>query len=268
MSTANVNALFGGAADDGILSPGALQALTVNDLGAMIQAGLGIDPDSFTGTGEAFVTTMMPDDSGSIRFAGNSDAVRQGHNLVLDALGDSKQAGSIIVSTRYLNGHVLFDYRPLATAIRLDTQNYNPGLGTPLYDQSLVLLGGVIAKIKEFSDSGVTCRTGTLIISDGADEHSSKPRGGRGTTAQDVALVVRDLLAMETNIVAAMGIADGHTDFRRVFGEMGIPDQWILTPGDTPSEIRKAFGAFSKSMVRASQNAGSFSKQAVGGFGA
>ena len=37
--------------------------------------------------------TMMPDDSQSIAGAGNTDAVRDGHNFVLDALGSSKQVG-------------------------------------------------------------------------------------------------------------------------------------------------------------------------------
>jgi hypothetical protein len=69
----------------------------------------------------------------------------------------------------------------------------------------------------------------------------------------------------EAHIVAAMGISDGTTDFRSVFREMGIEDRWILTPGNNPSEIRKAFQVFSQSAVRASQ-AASFSSSALGGF--
>jgi len=53
---------------------------------------------------EVVLVTMMPDDSGSIAAAGNARAVRDGHNLVLDALAASKQAGEIFVHTRYLNG--------------------------------------------------------------------------------------------------------------------------------------------------------------------
>ena len=34
---------------------------------------------------------------------------------------------------------------------------------------------------------------------------------------------------------------------------MGIPDRWILTPGNSASEIRRAFAVFSQSAVRASQ---------------
>jgi hypothetical protein len=64
-----------------------------------------------------------------------------------------------------------------------------------------------------------------------------------------------------------MGIDDGRTDFRQVFGGMGFHDRWILTPANTPTEIRAAFGTFSQSAVRASQAVGSFSATAMGGFG-
>ena len=69
----------------------------------------------------------------------------------------------------------------------------------------------------------------------------------------------------ETHIVAAMGINDGSTDFRRVFREMGIEDQWSLTPGNDTSQIRRAFQVFSQSAVRASQSAAYFGQAVLGG---
>ena len=72
----------------------------------------------------------------------------------------------------------------------------------------------------------------------------------------------------ETHIVAAMGIDDGRTDFRWVFREMGIENQWILTPGNDASQIRRAFQVFSQSAVRASQSAARFGQVVLGGFGA
>src|SRR5690606_36401895 len=85
-------------------------------------------------------------------------------------------------------------------------------------------------------------------------------------TAATVRALVRDLFAQENHVVAAMGISDGATDFRAVFREMGIPDRWILTPGNSASEIRKAFQVFSRSAVAASQggalaNLGGFANQ-------
>jgi len=262
MSThTEISSLFQAAQSCGALSAASMQALTIADIGAMIQAGLGTPVDDVTAS-EAVLVTMMPDDSGSIRFAGNAQVVRDGHNLVLDALQHSHQRDSILAHTRFLNGHVLFPYCPIMQTVRLDQHNYDPGLGTPLYDQTVVLLGTVLAKAQEFADNGVLVRTVTLIITDGADEHS------RRATAQTVATLVQDMQQAETHIVAAMGIEDGSTDFRRVFREMGIEDQWILTPGNDVSQIRRAFQVFSQSAVRASQSAAHFGQAVLGGFGA
>ncbi len=256
-----VEDLFQAAHEEGDLSAESLSALSVDaDIGARIQAGLGIAPDDVPAS-EVLLVTMMPDDSGSIRMAGNDEAVRAGHNLVLEALLASRQKDDVLVHTRYLNGSVLYPYRPLADAVRMSRQNYDPNQGTPLYDQTVVLLGTVLAKSREFALAGVPARTVTLIITDGADMHSTRQ------TPASVRAIVSDMLRMEGHIVAAMGISDGSTDFRRVFLEMGIPDQWILTPGNTQSEVRKAFCAFSQSAVRVSQGAGSFSRAALGGFG-
>jgi len=132
-----------------------MQALTIADIGAMIQAGLGTPVDDVTAS-EAVLVTMMPDDSGSIRFAGNAQAVRDGHNLVLDALQHSHQRDSILAHTRFLNGHVLFPYCPIMQTVRLDQHNYDPALGTPLYDQTVVLLETELARAQEFADNDVS----------------------------------------------------------------------------------------------------------------
>jgi hypothetical protein len=259
-STLDVQELFRTAHEEGDLSGAALDALTIDaDIGAQIQAGLGLTPDDVPSS-EVVLVTLMPDDSGSIRFGGNADAVRDGHNLVLDALLQSKQKDEVLIHTRYLNGHVLFPYRHVRDAERLTSQNYDPNLGTPLYDQTAVLLGTVLAKAREFEGAGVPVRTVTLLITDGADAGSTRQ------TPQTLRPIVEDLLRLERHIVAAMGIDDGTTDFRRVFREMGIPDQWILVPGNSRTEIRKAFQAFSQSAVKASAGAMAFGQASVGGF--
>src|SRR5947207_2580155 len=109
--TANLSKLFQNAHADGELSAASLQALTVVDLGAQIQDGLGVPIDDVQAS-EVVLVTQMPDDSGSIAGSGNAQAVRDGHNLVLQALRQSRQRDAILAHTRYLNGHVLFPYRP------------------------------------------------------------------------------------------------------------------------------------------------------------
>jgi hypothetical protein len=261
MNAPNINDLFQTAYDEGLLSNASMQALNVFDIGAQIQAGLGIHVDDVMAS-EVVLVTIMPDDSASIRFSGNAQAVRGGHNSVLDALMATKQNQNIFIHNRYLNGQVLYPYCPLSEAIRMDTQNYNPNQGTPLYDQAVVLLGTVLAKAQDFADNGVPVRTISLIITDGADAGSVK------ASAKTVAAIVKDMLAAENHIIAAMGVDDGgQTDFHQVFKEMGIRDEWILTPGNSDSEIRKAFQVFSQSAVRVSQSAASFGNGSYGGFG-
>lgn len=243
-----VKKLLGDAHDQGALSDKSLKTLDVVDVGQQIQAGLGCTIDDI-GSSEVVLVTMMPDDSQSIAQAGNTDAVRDGHNFVLQALGGSKQSGEVLAHTRYLNGHVLCPYTALEHAIPMDGVNYRPNLGTPLYDQTCVVLGTVIAKAQELAQAGIAVRTVTLIITDGGDYGSTRCKPA------DVKALIDDMLAQENHIVAAMGISDGSTDFKQVFRSMGIPDRWILTPGNSASEIRRAFAVFSQSAVKASQGA-------------
>ncbi len=266
MSKTTVQTLFGGAVGTGQVGAQTLNLIEVQDLGAQIQAGIGALTVDDVKASELVLTGLMPDDSGSISTSGNTEEVIEGHNLVLDALLGSKQnAQGVLVLTRYLNGLVLNPSVLLKDAVRLDTKNYNPVLGTPLYDESFVFLSTILAKTQEFLDGGVACRSVSLIISDGKDEHSPRQFGGRGTKAGDVARLVREMLKTERHIIAGFGIGGG-ADFREVFGEMGIRDEWILTPGSDQSAIRRAFQVFSQSAARASESAGSFSQVAVGGF--
>ena len=246
--------LLADARKTGALSPTSATVLDVVDLGAQIQAGLGIAVDDVAAS-EVVLVTMMPDDSQSIAAAGNTAAVRDGHNLVLAALRKSRQAGDVFVHTRYLNGTILYPYVGLADAVAMDTSNYDPRHATPLYDQTVVLLGTVIAKSAELAAAGVPVRTVTLLITDGGDY------GSKRATAKDVRALVADLVAQENHVVAAMGICDGIIDFAKVFRDMGIADRWILTPGNTAGEIRKAFQVFSQSAAAVSVGAW------AGGFG-
>ena len=249
-----VKKLLEDAHRQGTLSAKSLHALDVVDLGAQIQAGLGVTIDDIAAS-EVVLLTMMPDDSGSIASAGNTEAVRDGHNFVIEALERSKQSGEVLAHTRYLSGRVLCPYTTLEHAVVMTAANYNPIHGTPLFDQTCVVLGTVIAKAQELAQAGIAVRTVTLIITDGGDYGSTRCKAG------DVKALVTDMLAQENHIVAAMGISDGSTDFKAVFHAMGIPDRWILTPGNSASEIRRAFQVFSQSAVRVSQGA-----QQLGGF--
>ncbi len=246
--------------------------LTADTLGPAIQAGLGhVSLDDIT-TAEVLLVTLLLDDSASIRFvSGNTEAVRDGHNQIVQSLRDSKQSASVLVSCRYLNASagtqhgVLYPYRSLDEAELLNAHNYNPNGGTPLYDQLAVTLTGVAAKMTEFEQGGVAARAVTAVVSDGNDQHSMRYR-----SPGDIRQLVEPMLQSEKHGFLGMGIDDGTTDFHSVFTQMGFPTDCILTPQNSPSEIRRAFQAFSQSMVRASQAMANqtFSQAALGGFGA
>lgn len=258
----SVHQLLKTAADQGNLSRISSQLLANADLGQQIQQGMGSPIEAVTAS-EIVVVQQLIDDSGSIRFvAGNTEAVREGSNGAIEALQKTKQAqaGSIFAALRFLNDGVLYDIRPIAGAELLTTSNFNPDGGTPLYDQTIVLCGTAIAKAQEYQNNGIAVRTINLIVTDGHDQHSQH-------SIADCASVVQDLLKTEMHIVAAIGITDGTTDFQTIFRGMGIPDQWILTPQNRATEIRKAFALASQSAVRASQGSASFSQTAMGGFG-
>jgi hypothetical protein len=280
----SVSALFQNAQDAGSISPQSLDILNAIDIGQQIQDNLGTPADQIRAS-EVTIVSMKIDDSGSIRFTpGATEAVRTGHNLVLDSLKGSKTRDDILISTSYLNGYVLYPYVLLEKAVRMDTGNFDPSGGTPLYDGSGQLLGHVVAKTQEFADQGVPARTISLIVSDGKDA------GSHRLGPKQVETLVRDMLMEENHIICAMGISDGSFDFYEIFsgvkekeverarkagtldamppkGGMGIWPKWVLTPGNTESEIRKAFSVFSRSASNASQAAGSFSQTAAGGFG-
>lgn len=271
MTSQTITAIFDNAEEDGAISPETAQAIQLTNLGGEIQTGMGIEVDDVTAS-EVVLVTIMPDDSGSISVIREDPTdrsspiigpqlIRDGHNGVFEALKTSKQNDGILMHTRYLNGQVLYPYTPLDGVIMMDDQNFDPSLGTPLYDQSVITLSTVVAKAQEFEDNGVPCRTITLLISDGADMHS------RRQSASSVAHLVDDMHSSENHIIMAMGIDDGDTDFHKVFTDMGILPRNILTPGTTKSEMRSAFQVFSQSAVRASQGAAGFSKVALGGFG-
>lgn len=262
--TPNVNSLFAQAHGYGDLSEETFNILSVADLGAQIQAAMGV-PALNVPTSRGVLLTILIDDSGSIQYKNNEQAVRDGYNEVIAAMRQSRQADEMLATTRYLNGKILYPYQFLAHAPLLDKHNYHANGGTPLYDQSIATLGTVLAKTLEFASSGTPVNTVTLIVTDGNDEMSS-------STAKQVKAIVDDMLAQECHIVAGMGIDDGTTNFKRVFREMGIPDNWIMTPKNDPKEIRRAFQLFSQSAIRASSSGVHFSQTAatgvsMGGFG-
>ena len=260
----------------GVLSEASMQALRKVDARKF---SLGSPVNQYQADYVLLVGTLI-DDSGSLNIAvekdpkterlvsrpasfddpkSNAEAVRIGHNAVIQALLESETPSAIWFHTRYLNGDQLNPWSPLAGLTRMNRHNYRPERGTPLYDETVVMLGSAIAKLQEFRNNWVEVHTATLIVTDGDDTES------RLQTPSSVKSVVTDMYKMGIHIIAAMGIDDGKTDFRKVFIEMGIKESLILTPGSTPEEIRKAFGLFGK-MASQAVDPQQFTKMLTDGF--
>lgn len=276
-TTTSASSLIQNAHDEGILSGVSLAALQIPDIGQAINNAIGSEIE--VRASEAVHIVMLVDDSGSISYGwddaaqknvDNSKLVCDGHNLVIESLRGSKARDGIFVTTILLNGTVINAFTHIDDAKLLENGvNYSATGGTPLYDQSVVTIGSAIAKAQDLSDNGIPCRSVILIATDGKDEYSRKTR------VDGVNSIVKDVLQTEQYIVAGMGIPGAREgyggkglDFREIFEKMGIEKKWILTPGGSQKEIRAAFQLFSQSATQASQNAGTFSKTAIGGFGA
>ena len=256
-----VASLFAAATQEGTLDPAAA-AVIVPNMTANIQGALGVSVDDVQASTVVLLTILL-DDSTSIESASNTQHVIDGANLVLDAVGSSKDDG-ILVCMRTLNRGTLYPYMSLSQAARISRANYTPDGFTPLNDMTAETVAASVVKAQEFANQGVPCRAITLIVTDGADvgsQHIRRPEG--------VKPLIDAALRTEQHIICAMGIDDGGTtDFRSVFSRMGLRDNWILTPKSNGHEIRQAFAMFSRSAARASQAAtgGAFSKVAAGGF--
>lgn len=175
----------------------------------------------------------------------NAEAVRIGHNAVIQVLQGSEKPSAIWFHARYLNGYQLTTWNSLEKATKMDVNNYRPDGGTPLYDETAATLGSIITKAQEFRNNWVSVRTATLIVTDGADTESKLQ------TQVSVKSIVTDMYNTGIHIIAAMGIYDGITDFKKIFIGMGIHENLILTPGSTAEEIRRSFGLFGKMATRA-----------------
>lgn len=274
-SATDIQGLFGNAVASGNMTPEAQVVLSSVDLGQQIQAGFGVVATSVDAS-EVLLVTLVVDDSTSIRSTGNEQIVRDGVNLVLKSLKDSKQRDNIFVMIVVFNNYgkpsnVIVPYTHIDDVPYLDATNYRANGGTPLYDMDIKKSAMIIAKMQEFADCGVTARGVALMMSDGADYGSNKK-------PSDAATANRSLLSTEQHIMLAMGIDDSErdaqgnvvqkgTDFRKVFSSMGYRPECILTPGNTESELRAAFMVVSQSAVRASQGAKGFSQAAASGAG-
>lgn len=208
---------------------------------------------------QVLVVTPIIDDSSSIKTYGNTDSIIHGHN---GYMANMRQAiGNILMGVRYLNGEWLYTHRSPAHAIQMNHSNYTPWHGTPLYDQGVTSLQEILAIAKQLGLDGKDVYTMSIFFSDGCDEHSHI----HGPS--NVKEIVDAMFATRKNIVGAVAVRDGKTDFHSVFASMGIPEQWIDVIERSDAAIQESFGTVSSRASDASMSQADFTWTSETGFG-
>lgn len=240
----------------GDLSRESLKVLASGKVSTELVAGLNTGARG----GDVLLVTIVVDDSNSINDAGAMEALRKGHNALLDLLisrgGDNV---TILVSTRFLNGRIINRFVPVQEARRLNSENYSAKeLGwTPLYYQSVLTLGTVMVQMQQLESEGSSVRSITLLITDGEEysDHKTKP--------EEVAWLARDLMNTGKALVAAYAVGSG-TNLVNEFTRMGIQRKWILNSPDALASLL----AFADAAVQAGISQESFERLLLGpGFG-
>jgi uncharacterized protein YegL len=224
-----------------------LQSLLTGNLGAVVIAGAaGKDAEDIVASDVTLVTLLI-DASSSIHDSGLEDAVRSGQNLLVDALGDTRERDSILMALWTFNSdvNVMHSYVGLDDVTRLDKKSY-AGLGcTRLYDTWCDALTANVSYAEQLRSSGTPCKSVVVVVTDGADVGSKRSAG-------ECARISRVVLASEQFTLAFVGVGGG--DFHAIARDMGVPDGCVAVQAQaTPSAIRQVFRMVSQSAIRASQ---------------
>jgi len=243
----DLNSLFSGAVDDGLLSAQSASLLS-GHLGSVVVAGAAGQDLETIESSDVTLVTLLIDASSSIAGYKLEDAVRKGQNTMVDALSASAEADSILLAQWSFNHDrkVLHSYIPLTDAVRLSRKNYKGSGATSLYDTWCDALAANVAYAQQLRDGGTPCRSAVVVITDGGDCGSKRK-------ARDCAQLSRDLLASEQFVLGFVGVGKD-VDFRRVARDMGVPDAGIaVANAATPAALRDVFQMVSRSAIRVSQ---------------
>lgn len=296
--------LFGNAVNFSGMSTAAQQIVNVPNLSSVMQSALGVHVDDVKAN-EVVLLSLFLDDSGSIR-GPNEEAVKDGANLVLNALSDAKGHAGTLAMVLQMNAGLTYGYTAVKGAPRITTDDLVRKVQNDLRAGSSALAVAATYGINEatvkliesntmttgnFRPSGLTPMWDTMVVGLGSVVAKAQSfidvgvsvrtitllatdggeYGSRNASAANVKSIIKGMNP-EQHIVAAMGFDDGGTDFHAAFDDMGIARAWHLLPGASPSDVRKAFLMFSQSAARASQaaqtpgNPGGFAAIAVNGF--
>jgi len=249
--TADSSELLSAAFDEGALSQGSGRALA--EVTSEIDQALG----ELAERAETLLVSVLADDTASIgAIRKRAQAVINGHNRMITAAERRSGETTVLFHTRLIAGGTVSPYRNISRAVPLSWENYSPDARqTPLHQQSIVMLGSVLAKARQLQAYGCQVRTFTLILTDGADN-------GGSFLASDVRLLTTDMLDFShDHIIAGMGIGEEPL-FRRIFGEMGISR--VLTADSSDSDIDREFQRIERALELAAASQTAFRELMAG----
>lgn len=225
-----------------------LSTLLTGDLGAVVIAGAAGKAAEEITASDVMLVTLLVDASSSIASRGLEDAVREGQNLLVDALGDARERDGILLALWVFNDtpRVVHAYVGLDDAIRLDRKNYAASGGTRLYDTWCDALLANVAYAEKLRESGTPCRSLLVVVTDGEDCGSQR----RVSACADLS---RTVLASEQFTLAFVGVGSD-VDFHAIAKQMGVPDGNVAVQANaTPTTLRKVFQMVSQSAIRTSR---------------
>ncbi|MBN2442794.1 MAG: VWA domain-containing protein [Spirochaetales bacterium] len=238
--------LFNSAANDGEISEEA-SSVIINSLGGTnIMGCLGTDVDDLE-TDDVTVVSLILDASYSMK--SNEKAVRDGYNNLIEALQNSKQAGSMLVSARTFSGNqqLLYGFTKVEEINKIGMKYLAEGNSTALYDTLVDSMTGIRAYVKNLNDNGIRTKCIIVVFSDGEDNDSQHNK------ASDVKTLAEDFLKSEMFYLVYIGYKhDDADDLDAIAKEVGFPN--VLTTQATGSEIRKTMNLVSTSIIRTSQS--------------
>lgn len=238
----SLNQLFDDAQDEGLSMNAA--GILVNNLNPVTMMGAtGAAIDDLAGD-EVTLFGVVIDATGSMS-PYRTDVIA-GYNDMLQALRDSKAADSILMSTILFNtsSTLRHGYLSLQDVPNLDQNSYNPDSATALYDATLDAFTGIVAYGQQLRNGGIRTKCVIVVISDGEDNAS------RHATEAGVRTVALDLQNQEIYQLAFVYFGNNG---QVVAQQMGFPANNVFNTTASPSEIRRALGTVSKSVIRASQ---------------
>jgi len=205
----------------------------------------GVDVDDLTVDNVTLVSIAL---DASYSMYEHEQTVREAYDeLVIKAMKESKQANSMLVSTRVFDetDRILYGFKKVEDVGKVGSQYTAQGGATLLHDTAIAAMTGIRAYAKNLNDSGVQTKCIVVVMSDGGNN--------TGTLSPDpVKKLAEDCIKSEMFYLVYVGFKQHSSDNLEAIGKsMGFPN--VLTAAKSPSEMRKAMGLVSQSIIRASQ---------------